>query len=521
MENKQKNYAKLSMILGIIGIVGSCMCIGAPIAIVALVLGIISMKNGCDESDRKMALGGTVTGIIGVLIMFVYIVGIANAEPVSDSAQNDNTEAISTEIASTETMELLTETGESASETKDSEMKASTTLEKEDYDAALVNTEEDTSEEVSELTIHFIDVGQGDATLIECENEYLLIDAGNNDKGTLVQNYLMKQGVETLDYVIGTHPDADHIGGLDVAIYKFDCETIILPDVEKDTKTYEDVISAIDEKGYKITAPVVGETYALGSAEFTIIAPNDTYASNANDNSIGILLQNGDNRFLFVGDAEEDAEDDILNNGINILADVYKVSHHGSKTATTDAFFAAVSPTYAVISVGEENAYGHPDAEILNKLREAGVEVFRTDEQGTIVATSDGKKITWNCSPSETWQAGEAKGSAGEENSVDTGKAQTSNSSNDTNASGNSSNNTSAESVGGDAVISESTGTDTGTVITETPAETTTIIVHVTETGKKYHSAGCRYLHSSDIEMELSEAKAMGLTPCSVCNPPQ
>ena len=377
------------------------------------------------------------------------------------------------------------------------------------YEASLLNTEEAVfSEEVNELTVHYIDVGQGDATLIECDEQYMLIDAGNNDKGTLIQNYLMKQGVETLDYVIGTHPDADHIGGLDVAIYKFDCETIILPDVEKDTKTYQDVILAIDEKGYKITAPVVGETYSLGSAEFTIIAPNDYYSLNANDNSVGILLQNGENRFLFVGDAEEDSEVDILNNGIDILADVYKVSHHGSKNATTDAFLAAVSPSYAVFSVGEENAYGHPNAEVLNKLREAGVLVFRTDEQGTIIAVSDGETITWNCSPSETWQAGEAKGSASEENNSGTGTG---------------SNSTAAESVGtdGGTATVESTGTGTDTTITEIPAENTTIIVHITDTGSKYHSAGCRYLHSSDYEVELSQAKAMGLTPCSRCNPPQ
>lgn len=538
MEKKQMNYAKLSMILGLVGLLGSCLCIGAPIAIVALVLGIISLKNGCEESDKKMALGGTITGIIGVLIMFVYIAIMASAEPADNSGQIVSTENVSMETNTTETIEQLTETSENSAASSE-EIKATEALDNQSYEAALTNIEE--TETVSELTIHFIDVGQGDATLIECDDEYLLIDAGNNDKGTLVQNYLMKQGVETLDYVVGTHPDADHIGGLDVAIYKFDCETIILPETEKDTKTYEDVISVIDEKGYKVTAPVVGDTYSLGSAEFMIIAPNDNYTSNANDNSVGILLQNGDNRFLFVGDAEEDAEEDIINSGIHIFADVYKVSHHGSKTATTDAFLAAVSPSYAVISVGEENAYGHPSAEVLNKLREAGIEVFRTDEQGTIIATSDGKNITWNCSPSETWQAGEAKGSAGEENSVDAGKSQSSNSNstNTADTSGSGANtgagagntategtgtgagNTAAESTGADAVISESTGTDTGAAITETPAETTTIIVHITDTGKKYHSAGCRYLHSSDIEIELSQAKARGLTPCSVCNPPQ
>ena len=125
--------------------------------------------------------------------------------------------------------------------------------------------------------------------------------------------------------------------------------------------------------------------------------------------SVGVLLQNGNHRFLFTGDAEEGAEQDILQNGIDISADVYKVAHHGSNTATSQAFLDAVHPTYAVISAGEGNSYGHPHAEVLNRLRAAGVSVFRTDEQGTIVASSDGTTLTWNMSPSESWQAGEAK----------------------------------------------------------------------------------------------------------------
>lgn len=244
------------------------------------------------------------------------------------------------------------------------------------------------------LEIHFIDVGQGDATLIKCDGHSMLIDAGNNDKGTLVQNYLQHQGVETLDYVIGTHPDADHIGGMDVVLYKFDCKTIIMPDVANNTRTYDDVVQTMKNKGYKTTYPVVGETYTIGGAAFTIIAPNKEYGNDMNSWSVGVLLQNGNHRFLFTGDAEEGAEQDILQNGIDISADVYKVAHHGSNTATSQAFLDAVHPTYAVISAGEGNSYGHPHAEVLNRLRAAGVSVFRTDEQGTIVASSDGTTLT-------------------------------------------------------------------------------------------------------------------------------
>ena len=258
----------------------------------------------------------------------------------------------------------------------------------------------------TELNVHFLDVGQGDAVLISCDDAYMLIDAGDNDKGTLVQNYLNKQGVEHLDYIIGTHPDADHIGGMDVILYKFDCGTVMMPEVTNDTATYRDVIDTMKEKGYQNTAPVVGDSYSLGSAQFTILGPTDTY-EDTNNNSIVLLLTHGDNKFLFVGDAEEKAEEDILAEGVSVKADVLKVGHHGSRTASSEAFLQAVEPTYAVISCGQDNSYGHPHAETLNTLRSMGVKVFRTDEQGTVTATSDGHEISWNCAPSTTWKAGE------------------------------------------------------------------------------------------------------------------
>lgn len=259
----------------------------------------------------------------------------------------------------------------------------------------------------SGLEIHYLDVGQGDSTLILCDGHAMLIDAGDNDRGTAVQSYLESQGVTTLDYVIGTHPDADHIGGLDVVLYKFDCQMVMMPDFEKDTRTYDDVVQTMKQKRYKNTLPEVGTVYELGSAVFTIVAPNGEYGDNANDYSVGILLQHGKNRFLFTGDAEEASEADMLENGIDLEADVFKASHHGSRTANTEEFLQTVDPDYVVISCGQENSYGHPHAEIMNRLRAMGISVFRTDEQGTIVAYSDGTEITFNMSPDESWKAGE------------------------------------------------------------------------------------------------------------------
>lgn len=259
----------------------------------------------------------------------------------------------------------------------------------------------------SSLEVHYLDVGQGDSTLIVCDGHAMLIDAGDNSLGTQIQMYLQKQGVTSLDYVIGTHPDADHIGGLDVILYKFDCDKVIMPDYEKDTATFRDVQMAMRQKGYKQTLPEVGEEFILGGAVFTILAPNQIYENSANDNSVAIMLRHGENRFLFTGDAEEDSENDMLENEFSLSADVYKASHHGSKTANTEAFMEAVSPTYAVISCGADNRYGHPHAEVMNRFREMGIQVFRTDTQGTIVASSDGKNIRFNVPPDEDWMAGE------------------------------------------------------------------------------------------------------------------
>lgn len=255
------------------------------------------------------------------------------------------------------------------------------------------------------LQIHFLDIGQGDATLLTCDGHAMLVDAGNNNKGTAVQSYLQSQGITKLDYIIGTHPDADHIGGLDVILTKFPVETFFMPDYEKDTKTYDEVIQAAKFRHLKITYPVAGKSYPLGDAIFTILGPMKKY-SDANDNSICFMLEHGENRFLFTGDAEEEAEEDMAK-AYDLSADVYKAAHHGSRTATSKDFFRQVQPTYAVISCGDDNSYHHPHAEVLNRLRMAGVQMFRTDDQGTILVTSDGTDLTFNCSPSDDWAAGE------------------------------------------------------------------------------------------------------------------
>mgnify|MGYP002511189362 FL=1 len=356
------------------------------------------------------------------------------------------------------------------------------------------------------LEVHFIDVGQGDAALVKCGDAAMLIDAGENDKGTLVQNYIRKQGVKSLDYLIVTHPHSDHCGGADVIVTKYDIDTIIMPNYAADTASYRDVIQALDGKNYRVTEPVAGDVYKLGDAEFTIVAPNSgDYGDNANNYSVGILLEHGGNKFLFTGDAEEEAEEDIAANGMDISADVLKIGHHGSRTSSSKEFMDAVSPEYAVISCGEDNEYGHPHAATLNTLRGMGVKVFRTDEQGSLIAVSDGKKITWNAAPSDTWKAGEPTGSGAV--SSGTGK--------------------NAADTGNDKAADKSAGTEQSTAPAEevkqpAPQDTQGLTYVLNVKTKKFHIPSCSYLPTSnrkDSTQSREEIVSQGYEPCKKCNP--
>ena len=261
-------------------------------------------------------------------------------------------------------------------------------------------------EEKAGLEVHFIDVGQGDCTLFIHDGHAMLIDAGADSQGTKVQKYLKEQGVEKLDYVIASHPDADHIGGLDVILTKFDCEKILFTDAESDTAAYRNVMEAISYRGYEITTPKAGESYSFGNAVFTIVGPAGTYDKRSNNYSIGLKLDFGENSFLFIGDAEKEAQEDMLKSGADLKADVIKAGHHGSSDSADKKFLEAVDAAYAVISCGRGNDYGHPHAKTLQLFQELDIQVLRTDEQGTVTAFCDGREITWSHAPSETWQAG-------------------------------------------------------------------------------------------------------------------
>lgn len=243
------------------------------------------------------------------------------------------------------------------------------------------------------ITLNFLSVGQADSIFIQTGETNMLIDAGNNDDSDFIVNYLKSKNVTKLDYVIGTHAHEDHIGGLDAVINNFDISTFIMPKSSVSTKTYEDVLTAVSKKNLKITKPVPGTKYTIGKGEFTIFAPNSETYDSLNNYSVVVKIKFGSNTFLLDGDAESLSENEMIKKGFDLKADLLKLGHHGSTSSTAQNFLNLVKPKYAVISVGKGNVYGHPAAATLTKLKNIGAEVFRTDNDGNIVVTSDGTNI--------------------------------------------------------------------------------------------------------------------------------
>ena len=266
------------------------------------------------------------------------------------------------------------------------------------------------------LKIHFLDVGQGACALIESDGHYMLIDGGGRDASSFTVSYLAQLGIEKFDYLVATHFDEDHIAGLVGVFNKFAVGTVLEPSYKADKSIYTSFKEAEKKSGAEVIIPEPGAEYTLGDAKFTVLAPkkpeNSTdegtalNSSEENNQSICVLLANGDNKVLFTGDAEQEEERYLVESGRDIRADVYLVGHHGSSSSSSELLLDAVRPKYAVISCGTGNDYGHPTQEVLDRLWDKDVSVFRTDEQGNIIMTSDGKEITWSTSPSETWAPG-------------------------------------------------------------------------------------------------------------------
>lgn len=255
-----------------------------------------------------------------------------------------------------------------------------------------------TSEERLEVT--FIDVGQADSILLENEGHYMLVDAGNNEDGPKLVNYFKNQNIHQFDYVIGTHPHEDHIGGLDNIIENFDINTFYMPDVITTTKTFEDVLDALGEKNMTLSIPKTNATFKLGDATVKVLYVGTEDESDLNDTSIVLKVTYQNVSFLLTGDASTKVEEKL--NQADLASTVLKVGHHGSVTATNEKFLNTVNPKYAIISVGENNQYEHPHTTVLNTLAAHNITTYRTDQDGTIKVITDGTNIEINTSKTDT-----------------------------------------------------------------------------------------------------------------------
>jgi competence protein ComEC len=348
-----------------------------------------------------------------------------------------------------------------------------------------------------ELKVHFIDVGQADSILVQQGNNYMLVDAGNNEDSQTLRNYLNQQGVSELEYFVGTHKDEDHIGSSDYVINSLKVGKVYFPKQTATTRTFEDFVTAVKGKGLKLTVPTVGESFKLGEATITVLAPNSSSYEDANDYSIVLKVQYGNTSFLLTGDAESVSESEMLSKGVNLSSTVLKVGHHGSKSSTSQTFLDKVNPKYAVISVGEGNSYGHPTQEIMNRLKAKNIPVYRTDENGTIVATSDGNSISFSTKP-------------GSYNGI---------TSNSTSSNTSSSNNTSTNNTSSSQTTPKSVPTPPAPAPSGTAART----VYYTPSGKSYHhDKNCRTLSRSKTILSglLNDVISGGhADPCDVCVP--
>ena len=315
------------------------------------------------------------------------------------------------------------------------------------------------------LRVDFLNVGQADCALLSTNGNYMVIDGGNNGDADTILSYLEGQGVEKLDAVVGTHPHEDHIGSLDAIINHFDVDAVYMPKIMHTSKTFEDVLDAVANKGLKIKSPSPGDTIDFNGLEIEVLGPQREY-KDFNNNSIVLKVNAGETAFLFTGDAEETAEKDILQADYDLQADVLKVGHHGSSTSSSQAFLQAVKPKYAVISVGVGNSYHHPEEEALQRLQSIGAEIYRTDLQGNIVCTTDGKNIAFNCN-----------------------------------------------SVSGAEVYADAAKNNT-------PAEEVVYIAN--KKSKKFHLESCASLPDEENRIYLEdreEAISLGYTPCGTCKP--
>ena len=354
--------------------------------------------------------------------------------------------------------------------------------------------------DASTFWAEYIDVGQGDAALVQCDGHYMLIDGGPSDASSVIYSILKQKRIDTLDVIIATHPDADHIGGISGALNYATVKTCYSPVTAHDTKPFKSLLRYLNKRGVTITVPLAGQTFMLGSAQVDLIGPITTVGDDSNNCSIVAMITYGDNKFLFMGDAEEDEEKAISRAGYSLDCDVLKVAHHGSSYSTKRSFLRNATPQIAVISCGKDNSYGHPTKVVLNRLSSIGADLYRTDLQGDITISSDGKNITVSTEKSTTddklWTSGDELKSEDSDIIIPVVTTDT--------------------TTGGDIDRSGNNSSTTAPAASSYVLNTNT---------NRFHIPTCASVgriatkNRQDVNMSRDEIIAMGYSPCGNCHP--
>lgn len=259
--------------------------------------------------------------------------------------------------------------------------------------------------ETGTMSVHFLDVGQGLCIVVIQDDHVLVYDGGDRDTSSFVVSYLKELGVTKIDYLISSHYDSDHVSGLIGCLNVFDVENVMGSNYVQDSKLYTSFMEGVDKQGLEIQYPNVGDAFCFGDAEFTILAPAEI-TDDSNANSVAIKLTFGEKSFIFTGDTTVASEKAMVESGIDLKCDVLSAGHHGSATSSSSLFLEKTLPEYVVISCSADNSYGHPHVEVMELLKQMEIDLFRNDVQGTVIATTDGKEITWSKTPCNDYRDG-------------------------------------------------------------------------------------------------------------------